>query len=113
MHAHHIDEMTDAIAKALGLKKHGRDKVRRELGIYWYEQATIVWSVDDVLTVCRGLNKEEAIHVLQQVCTDHDADRGVCWESFTSCAVELYGARACPPIPHDEDDEEDPPEDES
>lgn len=49
-----------------------------------YGYAVIVWTVNDVLDCDSRLTEEEARKILYQVCiANHEADRGVTWDTFT------------------------------
>ena len=69
------------------------------------EQIEIIWTVDDVLNMLAGIDKndndvlyrdlgmtrQEAAHVLHEVERHHDANLGVTWETLHYWAEELYG----------------------
>jgi hypothetical protein len=51
---------------------------------------SIVWSVEDVLTVRPDLTKDQARDVLYMVEQKHDASMGVCWETLEIHADWLF-----------------------
>ena len=69
------------------------------------EQIEIIWTVDDVLNMLVGIDKndndvlyrdlgmtrQEAAHVLYEVEKHHDANEGVTWNTLHYWAEELYG----------------------
>ena len=51
---------------------------------------SIVWSVEDVLTVRPDLTRDQARDVLYMVVQKHDASMGVCWQTLEIHADWLF-----------------------
>ena len=51
---------------------------------------SIVWSVEDVLTVRPDLTRDQARDVLYMVEQKHDASMGVCWQTLEIHADWLF-----------------------
>lgn len=54
------------------------------------EQISIIWSVDDVLSVAPKLDRDEAMEVLETVLDRHDANIGVNWDVLAINAEHLF-----------------------
>lgn len=66
------------------------------------DRIAIKWSVDDVLSVVKGITRDEAGHVLGVVDNRHDCNYGVTWDTLSITAQMLY-----PNASDNDDDEED------
>lgn len=61
-----------------------KDKITKDTCI------NISWSVADVKEVCPKLTIKEAYEVLKQVEHNHDANFGICWDTLTATAQDMY-----------------------
>jgi len=57
-------------------------------------EIALIWSVEDVQQERPDLTGEQAWQVLREVERDHDALRGVSWDTLTSIADDLFGPPA-------------------
>lgn len=58
------------------------------------DTVSITWSVDDVLTECPRLTRQDARRVLLTVVADHDATIGVNWDVIRAAAQRLFPQHA-------------------
>jgi hypothetical protein len=67
----------------------------------------IVWSIDDVKTLCSSLTDDEAWEVLQQAEHFHDCNHGFSWDHLTAHIEIMFPDRLIDGDggPRDEDDE--------
>src|SRR5262245_5592335 len=109
MHQCELAEMAHALNKAGLLGPTQVDPAIRVLTAHWADRIAIVWSVEDVLSVRPGLSEQQAAEVLQEVLHNHDATRGVTWDTLEATADALfgYGAGASDDEDEDDDDEDD------
>lgn len=56
------------------------------------DQISIIWHIDDVLSLRPDLTRAEARAVLRRVEDSHDAARGICWGDIEDTADELFPA---------------------
>jgi len=54
------------------------------------KEIAIIWHIDDVKSVRPDLTDEQALEVLQQVKSKHDAEWGVSWTTLTDVADILF-----------------------
>jgi len=53
-------------------------------------QIAVVWSVEDVLSVCPDLTKKQAMDVLL-ACKESHCIAGISWDVISDTAVGMYG----------------------
>jgi hypothetical protein len=53
-------------------------------------EIAIIWAVEDVQEIRPDLSDTEAFAVLTAVERDHDCNHGICWDTLSSAAGELY-----------------------
>lgn len=51
------------------------------------DSIAIIWSVEDVLRVRPELTRDQALQVLWQAYDEHDANHGICWQTFEDIIV--------------------------
>lgn len=54
------------------------------------ETITIIWHLQDVISIRPDLTLEQAAAVLQSVLENHDATIGVNWDVLERCAESLF-----------------------
>lgn len=66
--------------------KEAKQICTEELSKYWGTQIALVWGTSDVITQAESLgyscDEAQAVGILNCVLHQHDAARGVCWETF-------------------------------
>jgi hypothetical protein len=53
-------------------------------------QIAIIWDIDDVKSIAKGITDEQAMTVLREVGWNHDSEYGVNWDTIVSWVNELY-----------------------
>ncbi len=54
-------------------------------------EIAVIWGIDDVQAVRPDLTDDQAWEVLQAVDRRHDAEHGICWDTLTCIAEDLFG----------------------
>jgi hypothetical protein len=84
MHQNHIDDMVRRLRQVLKDQAQAKVILQR----YWKKRMALVWTVEDVHRAAneRGmaLTKREAIKLLQELHTHHNAQYGIKWEDLTT-----------------------------
>lgn len=71
-------------------KQHLTGVTMNNSDINLVQEISIVWSVDDVLSVRPSLNKEQASLVLKHLKNYHDASIGINWDVIETVVDELF-----------------------
>jgi hypothetical protein len=87
MQGYLIEGMTEAVVKATGASA---EKVKDALIQFWADKAVVAWDVEDVHGECPDLTDEQAVIVLNHVEDNHDADKGINWNTISSAANYLF-----------------------
>lgn len=53
-------------------------------------QIAIIWDIDDVKGIAKGITDEQAMEVLQKVDHKYDSEYGVTWETIESWVNYLF-----------------------
>ena len=105
MHTFEIKAMTAAIAAKLGLSDLDRFAIQEVITACWADKIAIVWNDIDVLDSRPNLTQAQAMDVLYTVLHDHDATRGVNWDTIENCAVTLFGKNGAAVVDDDAADD--------
>lgn len=86
MYQHEKDDQINVLIEAGLISKENKEKARKALDKYWDDKIGIVWMAEDVLHRAKEIEKEitleQAKEVLRICLSEHDANLGVCWETF-------------------------------
>ena len=97
MYHHHIVDMVNAVTRALKLNSEQSLAVEQAIQNIWREKIAIVWSVEDIQLAaeekhhCR-LREEDAIHILDSLLENHDAELGITWDTIHWCIDEALSS---------------------
>ena len=80
-------KLTDDVMTVLNNLGINDDRIRPALEEHWKDEECIVWSTDDVIERIKErfsveLSEHNARHILSMAIDNHDAEFGVCWETF-------------------------------
>ena len=86
MHDHIITDMVRKLKPVL--KDSDKAKAHQILTKYWRNKMALVWEVEDVHRAANelelALTEREAVHVLQTLHNQHNAQYGIRWEDLTA-----------------------------
>jgi hypothetical protein len=89
MHTHELRAMVDRLVADQVLPADRAEAALSSLRHCWTDRIALIWTVEDVLTVCPKLTQEQAADVLYKALEDHDASVGVDWDTLRMCAQVL------------------------
>ena len=92
MYSHHIKDMVLALQKAGLITKDQNKEATKAISEYWKDKIALTWSVDDVIGLNDNkLTREQAIGILDNILSHHDASIGVNWDVI-QCHIDMYNA---------------------
>lgn len=91
MFTHQLSEMTQALIDKGLITPEQQQDAQDALAAYWDDRIAITWTVEDVIAIKPGLSEEQAAHVLNVALHNHDASRGINWDTLANDADYLFG----------------------
>ena len=93
MYHHHIVDMVAAVTHALKLNSEQSLAVEQAIAVCWQDKIAIVWSVEDIQLAAEQnhhcqFTEEDAVHILESLLENHDAELGITWDTIHWCIDE-------------------------